>query len=223
MKKVNQIARDYAVSIRTLHYYDEIGLLVPTRRHGVRLYSSQDESTLKLILLYKESGLSLNDIRHLILNNDFTSFQAKRNDLIQKRDRINEMINYLDQLILMKHHPRSLEEIKNPFGVAMRQLVGDENTNRAYDAPETLSSYTSKLNGIFDRFQLVKEDSIKLMDVIKDYFDYFRLDLHMNITLIDFKNLVNNGLDSSDFLDSKDKSILMGAIESFIEKSNQAT
>lgn len=219
MKKVNEISREYTVSIRTLHYYDEIGLLVPTRQNGVRLYSSADESVLKLILLYKESGLSLADIQQLILNNDFSSIQAKRNDLIQKRDRINEMIIYLDQLTLIKHHPLSLDELKNPFGIAMRHLVGDEHTNRAFDSPEMLDLYTSKLTSIFDRFQMYKNDPIKLQEVIKDYYDYFRVDLHMGITLLDFKALIKEGMDSSDFLSSHDKSILMKGIESFIEKS----
>jgi DNA-binding transcriptional MerR regulator len=216
-KKVNDIAVEYAISIRTLHYYDEIGLLIPMRKNGIRFYSSENEVTLKLILLYKESGLSLVDIQHLIKNNDFTSIQSKRNDLIQKRDRINEMINYLDQLTIIKHHPSSLEEIRNPFGITIRQLAGDENTNRAYNSPEMLESYSSKLRGIFDRFHMFKEDPIKLQSVIKDYFDYFRSDLHMDITLVDFKNLIKKGFDSSNFLNAQDILIMMTAIESFIE------
>jgi len=217
MKKVNDVAVDHAVSIRTLHYYDQIGLLVPMRKNGIRFYSAEDEVTLKLILLYKESGLSLFDIRQLIKNNDFSLIQSKRNDLIQKRDRINEMINYLDQLTLIKQHPSSLQEIENPFGITMRQLAGDENTNRAYDSPELLESYSSKLSSIFDRFHQFKDDPAKLQDVIKDYYDYFRCDLHMDITLMEFKDLIKKGLGSSDFLNAQDSLVMMNAIETFTE------
>jgi DNA-binding transcriptional MerR regulator len=217
MKKVNDIAVEYAISIRALHYYDEIGLLVPMRKNGIRLYSPENETTLKLILLYKESGLSLIDIRNLIKNNDFTLIQSKRNDLIQKRDRINDMINYLDQLTIIKHHPSSLEEIKNPFGVTIRQLAGDESTNRAYNSLDVLESYSLKLKDIFDRFHKFKLDPNQLQDVIKDYYDYFRFDLHMDISPLDFKNVIKKGLDSSDFLNKQDTWIMMTAIESFVD------
>lgn len=220
MKKVKDIAVNYSISIRTLHYYDDIGLLVPMRKNGIRFYSPENEVTLKLILLYKECGLSLFDIQQIIKKIDFTLVQSKRNDLIQKRDRINVMINYLDQLSVIKYHPSSLQDIENPFGITMRQLAGDENTNRAYNSLDLLENYSSKLKDIFDRFHKFKKDPKKLQGVIKEYYGYFRFDLHMDITLIEFKNLIMKGLDSSDFLNFQDASIMVSAIDTYIENSS---
>ncbi|MFN8222477.1 MAG: MerR family transcriptional regulator [Gaiellales bacterium] len=63
--RVAELARLSGVSVRTLHHYDEIGLLVPSRRTeaGYRLYTEQDLLRLQQILLHRELGLSLDEIR----------------------------------------------------------------------------------------------------------------------------------------------------------------
>jgi DNA-binding transcriptional MerR regulator len=53
------------ISVRTLHYYDEIGLLVPeeTTESGYRLYSDENLETLQQILFFKELGFPLKKLR----------------------------------------------------------------------------------------------------------------------------------------------------------------
>lgn len=65
---VSQVSRVAHVTVRTLHHYDEIGLLVPSHRgsNGYRLYSKADLERLQQILIFKELGFSLEAIVSLI-------------------------------------------------------------------------------------------------------------------------------------------------------------
>ena len=87
--KITEFSRLAGVSIRTLHYYDEIGLLTPTRcdRNNRREYSGDDFLTLQLILFYKEAGLSLKEIKRTIETPCYDS-----------REILEMQIEYLQQL-----------------------------------------------------------------------------------------------------------------------------
>lgn len=65
---VSQVARMAHVTVRTLHHYDEIGLLVPSQRtgKGYRQYTERDLERLQQILLFKELGFALEAIAVLI-------------------------------------------------------------------------------------------------------------------------------------------------------------
>jgi len=64
-RTVGAVARLAGVSVRTLHHYDEIGLLTPSDRSdaGYRRYADGDLDRLQRILFYRELGLGLDDIR----------------------------------------------------------------------------------------------------------------------------------------------------------------
>ena len=61
---VGRLARLAGVTVRTLHHYDEIGLLHPSGRSasGYRLYSAQDRERLQELLFYRELGFGLDEI-----------------------------------------------------------------------------------------------------------------------------------------------------------------
>lgn len=66
MKKVKEVAAENNITVRTLHHYDEIGLVCPKRISGIRYYSVEDINALKKILLFKELGFSLKEIATLL-------------------------------------------------------------------------------------------------------------------------------------------------------------
>ena len=63
MKTVKEVSNITKVSVRTLHYYDEIGLLQPAKisDSGYRLYDDENLQTLQQILFFKELNFSLKD------------------------------------------------------------------------------------------------------------------------------------------------------------------
>ena len=64
MYRIKQASELSGVSVRTLHYYDEIGLLSPHKsENGYRYYSEEDMSFLQTILFYKYLGFPLRQIK----------------------------------------------------------------------------------------------------------------------------------------------------------------
>ena len=77
---VGDAAKLAKVSVRTLHHYDEIGLLEPSGRSaaGYRLYEQVDLERLHQILLFRELGFSLPEIRTIMLDPSFDHAEALR-------------------------------------------------------------------------------------------------------------------------------------------------
>ncbi len=89
---VGEVARLSGVTVRTLHHYDEIGLLRATGRShgGYRLYADDDVDRLRAILTYRELGLGLNEIA------DAIDRPAARSAVLREaRRRIDERITRL--------------------------------------------------------------------------------------------------------------------------------
>lgn len=74
LMKVGELAKQTKLSIRTLHYYDEIGLLSPSHRNeiGHRLYSEQDIIRLQQILSLRQLGFSLKEVHECLESPDFS-------------------------------------------------------------------------------------------------------------------------------------------------------
>ena len=73
MKTVNEVSKLTGVSIRTLRYYDKIGLLKPTEytESGYRLYDDAALERLQQILLFRELEFPLKDIKDIVTRSDF--------------------------------------------------------------------------------------------------------------------------------------------------------
>lgn len=88
--KVKEVADIAGVSVRTLHYYDEIGLLKPefTTSTGYRLHTDKNLEKLQQILFFRELQFSLKEIKEIINSPDFDrkrALEAHRKLLIEKR------------------------------------------------------------------------------------------------------------------------------------------
>ena len=73
MKTVSQISKLTGVSVRTLHHYDSLGILKPAQvtEAGYRLYGDGELERLYLILVFRELGLSLAEIRDILDRSDY--------------------------------------------------------------------------------------------------------------------------------------------------------
>src|SRR5882672_6371148 len=77
---VKQVAAMSGVSVRTLHFYDETGLLKPAyhRSNGYRFYEEPQLLTLQQILFYRELGFELKQIKRILGRADFAIIAALR-------------------------------------------------------------------------------------------------------------------------------------------------
>src|SRR5258708_18674088 len=101
---VKRLSKLAGVSVRTLHFYDEIGLLRPGRvgANGYRYYGQAALLRLQQILFYKELGLSLEEIADVLDQPDFdvaAALVAHRRALEQRLGRLRGLIATVDRTI----------------------------------------------------------------------------------------------------------------------------
>ena len=101
---VSQLAELAGISVRTLHHYDQIGLLTPARRTqaGYRLYGSAELMRLQQILLFRELEMPLAEIQDRIQASDFdplASLRQHRQALEQRRAQLGRLIETVDRTI----------------------------------------------------------------------------------------------------------------------------
>jgi DNA-binding transcriptional MerR regulator len=128
--RVGEVARLAHVTVRTLHHYDEIGLLVPSGRSeaGYRRYSESDLVRLQQILLFRELGFTLEAIQRMVDDAAFDrrhALQAQRAMLIEQRSRTDAILRGVD---------RALAEMKGERTMSTEEMFeGFEDFNRRYE------------------------------------------------------------------------------------------
>lgn len=101
---VKQLSSLSGVTSRTLHFYDEIGLLKPAKigENGYRYYKEEQFLILQQILFFRELGFPLKEIQKIILSNEFNQVRAlelHRSSLIDKILRTQKLIATIDKTI----------------------------------------------------------------------------------------------------------------------------
>ncbi|MDQ6437407.1 MerR family DNA-binding transcriptional regulator [Mesorhizobium sp. LHD-90] len=76
--KIGEMAKVFGVTLRTLRFYEDKGLLHPKREGSTRLYTRRDRARLKLILLGRKIGFSLRDVKQMIDLYDPSGSNAKQ-------------------------------------------------------------------------------------------------------------------------------------------------
>ena len=104
MKTVKDVSQITGVSIRTLRYYDEIGLLKPTAltEAGYRLYDNKALEKLQEIMFFRELEVPLMDIKKIMDHPNYDKEQAllaQKSLLEQKRNRLNGMIELITDVM----------------------------------------------------------------------------------------------------------------------------
>lgn len=104
MKTVKDVSEITGVSIRTLRYYDEIGLLKPTEltQAGYRLYDNKALEKLQAIMFFRELEIPLIDIKKIMDNPNYDKEQAllaQKSLLEHKRNRLNGIIELITDVI----------------------------------------------------------------------------------------------------------------------------
>lgn len=101
---VQQLAKLAHVSVRTLHYYDQVDLLKPSfvAKNGYRYYQQKELIRLQQILFFKELDFSLKDIQSMLSKPDYSVVEALKDQkklMRLKKDRLDELIKSIDKTI----------------------------------------------------------------------------------------------------------------------------
>lgn len=107
---ISDLARDFDVTLRTIRFYEEQGLIEPQRDGRQRVFNRRDRARLKLILRGKRIGLSLQEIRELFALYDAASddapqlhefiriLQRKEQQLLEQMEDIKVVLSEISQL-----------------------------------------------------------------------------------------------------------------------------
>lgn len=151
--KVKEVADLVGISVRTLHHYDDIGLLHPEEitDAGYRLYSDENLETLQQILFFKELGFPLKKIQDIMSSPSFDRIEAMemhRKMLLEKRRRLDQMISTIDKTTLhMKGEIKMSNKEKfegfdfshNPYEKEARERWGDQAVDQSNAALDGMS------------------------------------------------------------------------------------
>ena len=104
MKTVKEVSKLTGISVRTLHYYDEIGLLKPTGKSeaGYRLYDDKALEALRQVLFFRELDIPLKEIKTVMANPALDRnriLQMQRKMLLAKKERMERLIASIDDIL----------------------------------------------------------------------------------------------------------------------------
>lgn len=113
--KVGELAKLAGLTVRTLRYYDQIGLFSPSGHtdSGHRIYIESDIAQLQQVLSLKELGLPLNQVKSVIDGNHFSLF-----DIVSLQiERLKESISVQQKLLQELEYAKSLIQREEPLTV----------------------------------------------------------------------------------------------------------
>jgi DNA-binding transcriptional MerR regulator len=149
MFTVKQLSETAGVTSRTLRYYDEIGLLKPSRvgDNGYRYYDDEALLRLQQILLYRELGMPLEDIKEIMGRRDFDvlgALEGHKEELRKRIARMERLVTTVDDTIL--HLKGKKEMSQRQFFEAFsdeQQAEYEKEAMRMYD-PATVKASIKK-------------------------------------------------------------------------------
>ena len=165
MKTVKEVSMITGVSIRTLRYYDEIGLLKPTEltEAGYRLYDNKALEKLQEILFFRELEIPLTDIKKIMdtPNYDKEQILATQKLLLeQKRNRLNGIIELITDVMkgvnTMSFEAFSNDEVQKIVNHTLK-CMSKENINEQVQKFGSLDNYKEYLSSGFTNEQAMAD------------------------------------------------------------------
>lgn len=136
--KVGELAKQTELSVRTLHYYDEVGLLSPSRRTeaGHRLYTANDVVRLRQIKSLRHLGSSLEEIQEILDAPDFSPRQVIERHLARLREQIELQQKLCDHLVEIAARLSLKEEVSAEEFVQTMEVIRMSERLWKYYTPE---------------------------------------------------------------------------------------
>jgi MerR family transcriptional regulator, thiopeptide resistance regulator len=134
---VGQVAERFDVTVRTLHHYDEVGLLRPSRRSaaGYRLYTDDDLVRLQHVVVYRRLGFALEEIALLLDDPDADvgeHLRRQRAAVMSRLDEMHDLVTAIDRALEAEMSGMQLtpEEQRELFGEGFSEEYATEAEER---------------------------------------------------------------------------------------------
>lgn len=176
---VKKLAKIAGVSVRTLHYYDEIGLLKPSfiKENGYRYYEEKELLKLQQILFFKELEFSLEDIVRIITDPGFKTVEAladQKKFLELKKARIDGLLDTIDMTMntlkggekIMNNNNTTIADTQNQIDEYKREAKKRWGHTDAYKQSEDRTKHWTK-----DDYKRLTENGKKFTQELADTMD----------------------------------------------------
>ena len=169
---INQLAKLANISVRTLHHYDDIGLLSSLRdsKNQYRIYNEDDLLKLQQILFFKELDFSLPDIKKILESKDFDIAQALKDHkqmIFLKRNRLDALIKTIDKTInkVTKKKFMKDEELYDSFTKEEMEELAAEAKERWGNTAAYKESEQKMRNMTKEKMDLIKKEGDEILKI----------------------------------------------------------
>lgn len=178
---INKLAKLAGVSVRTLHYYDEIELLSPRRMtsNGYRVYGQKEVNLLQQIMLYRELGVPLDEIKRILREKNYDGIAALLDHLLAlkaKRDQLELLIVNVEKTISETRGEIVMSD-KEKFEAFKQNMIGDNEKQYGEEIREKFGngvvdvSNARVMGWTTEQYEKVQELSRQINDSLKTAFE----------------------------------------------------
>ena len=193
---IKEFSEACGVSVRTLHYYDEIGLLKPSfvdEWTGYRYYDENSLLRMQEIMFYRELDFSLKNISQIITSPDYDKEKAlsqQKKLLILKKERLEKLISSIDDAMKGKVIMNAFDNSKfENYKDEVREKWGNTKAYAEYAeksknyGEDKFSAISGEMAEIFGRFNLAMKNSAvagseEVQGYVKELQDYITLNFY---------------------------------------------
>ena len=171
--QIKEFAELTGVSVRTLHYYDEIGLLKPSEvdaQNGYRFYDEESLERMREILFYRELDFSLKTIAEILSSPEYDKQQAlsrQRKLLLSKKERLEQLIAAIDSVEKGEGFMKTNNDygaLKNKYAEEVKQRWGNTDEYKESQQRDTDFSKAALFDAVFEVFAELNRSGVSPND-----------------------------------------------------------
>ncbi len=173
---VKQLSKLAGISVRTLHFYDEAGLLKPSfiERNGYRYYEEKELLKLQQILFFRELDFALTDIKKIINSKDFNileALQSHKKFIELKQKRFNKLLETVNKTITKMQNKKQMKdaELYDSFADPEMKQYQAEAKQRWGNTEAYKQSQERTKNWTKADYEKIKADGDKFMKVVASH------------------------------------------------------
>ena len=231
---ITELSKKYDISVRTIRYYEEIGIIGSSRdTNNIRVYDGENENKLVVTLLLKELSIKLSDIREVVcgagevklremLISKFDALDMKINEIEKKKQLISSVIKSYGAEDITKRNLR--EFLRQQLYVSVKNdrlekiLMGDENIMIeigqelipiASKENDSLISAVKELRRIMAEKENISFERIRIKDNVEELLPYqYRISEGGKVIFSEFLEAGNEQIQISHIINSLKKHLL---------------
>ena len=174
MRTVKEVSEMTGISVRTLHYYDEIGLFKPTvvSEAGYRLYDDKALEVLQQILFFREFDMPLKEIKNIMENPDLDKNQllcSQKQVLVLKKERLERIIQSIDDILRGENRMDFEIFSKADIEQLYNEWYGDKDSALAAgtnpENPQIMEAYSKRSDAVLRKLAEKKGTDVQSFEV----------------------------------------------------------